>query len=278
MMFMEWFSIALAGGCLIAIAFLALRGALGKKKASVSLVTPVPLRVSLGCLVLIGGAVGVYALSQSGNEPPPAKSSAYQVEKDASANWARIDNSALEIGKPAPGFDLTAIKTAEKVPLWKSAGSKPVVLIFGNFGCSYFCTRLDLIKNLQETYQDRAEFRLVYIDIEHDEPPAMRAVLADPALPASDIKNRVARVRAGMEQFGLAMDCVIDEDDNRAQNSYRAFPARLVIVDAKGELGFDSGNIFQNGLDIAGAVKWLDEHSPQAHHRSATGSGQHSAD
>ncbi len=135
------------------------------------------------------------------------------------------------------------------------------MLIFGSFGCNYFCARLDQIRQLQKKYGDEADFLFVYINNWHSEPEPLQAVIADTDAPADAPVNRLARIRAGMRYFDVPLTCVVDTDDDRVQNAYDAFPARLVIVDRADKIAFDSGSIVSSGLNPEGADAWLELHT-----------------
>jgi hypothetical protein len=164
-------------------------------------------------------------------------------------------------GTPAPDFTLPRLDNGAPVHLAELTRRRPVVLVFGGFGCGYFCARLDQVRQLQSRYGSQTDFVLVYINNRHPEPAALQAVVADRSAPLDAPVNRLARIREGMRQYGLSLTCVIDSADDRVQNAYQAFPARLVIVDQMSKIAFDSGSVLSSGLDTVGAAAWLQEHT-----------------
>ncbi len=122
----------------------------------------------------------------------------------------------------------------------------------------YLCGQLDRLKQLSKTYGERAEFLFVYIAGHGDQPPpAAGSVPAPSGAPV----NRLARIRAGMQHFGLTIPCVVDEADTRAERAYDACPSRLFIVDRGGLIAFDSGPVHRSGLAPSGAAAWLEGHT-----------------
>jgi hypothetical protein len=167
----------------------------------------------------------------------------------------------MPIGTPAPDFTLPRLDKGPPVCLADLLRERPVVLIFGSFGCSYFCHQLGQVRQLQDRYEDRADFLFVYINNRHQEPNSLQGAVPDRNAPADAPVNRLARIREGMQHFGVSMTCVVDTGDDRVQLAYDAFPARLVIADQAGKVAFDSGTILNSGLDLAGAAAWLEEHT-----------------
>jgi hypothetical protein len=167
---------------------------------------------------------------------------------------------SLVLGSLAPDFTLPSVETGQLVHLGALLQQKPVVLVFGSFGCAYFCSRLDRVKDLQQRYGDRADFLFVYIDNQHAEPEPLQSAIADVNAPLDAPVNQMARIRAGLDYYGLSIPCVIDSKNNKVHKDYKAFPARLVIVDQKQKVAFDSGSVLQSGLNPKGAAVWLEEH------------------
>jgi cytochrome oxidase Cu insertion factor (SCO1/SenC/PrrC family) len=167
----------------------------------------------------------------------------------------------MPVNTPAPDFTLPRLDNGVPVHLADLLHQRPVVLIFGSFGCNYFCARLDQIRQLQKKYGDQAGFLFVYINNRHSEPEPLQAVMADADAPFDAPVNRLARIRAGMQYFDLPLTCVVDADDDRVQDAYDAFPARLVIVDQADKIAFDSGSIVSSGLNPEGADAWRERHT-----------------
>jgi cytochrome oxidase Cu insertion factor (SCO1/SenC/PrrC family) len=167
----------------------------------------------------------------------------------------------MPLGIPAPDFTLPRLGGGVPVHLADMVRQRPVVLVFGSFGCADFCSRLDKVRELQERYGSRADFLFIYINNRHPEPESLQKVMADATAPPDAPVNRLARIRAGMGYFGVRLACVVDTDDDRVQHEYDAFPARLVIIDKKSKVAFDSGSILFSGLNPAGAAAWLEKHT-----------------
>jgi hypothetical protein len=125
----------------------------------------------------------------------------------------------------------------------------------------YFCGQLGRVKQLFEAYRGRAEFLFVYISGHGELPPPLRSVVADPSAAVDAPVNRLARIRAGVRHFGVAIPCVVDEEDTRAEQAYQASPGRLFIVDQGGLIAFVSGPVDRSGLALSGAAAWLEAHT-----------------
>jgi cytochrome oxidase Cu insertion factor (SCO1/SenC/PrrC family) len=175
---------------------------------------------------------------------------------------APVNNApASPVETLATDFTLPRLDNGAPVHLAALLRRRPVALVFGSFGCLYFCSRLANLRQLQEKYGDKIDFLFVYINNGHPEPDALQAVRADKDAAPDAPVNRLARIRAGMELFGVSMPCVVDAADDRVQKAYGAFPARLVIVDRTSKVAFDSGSILSSGLNPEGAAAWLELHT-----------------
>jgi hypothetical protein len=221
-------------------------------------------RCSIGGMILLCFAVAsliasaaIAALDHVDNERRSGLASAY-LKVTAADYRAKISPA----GTQAPDFTLPRLDNGASIHLADLTRRRPVVLIFGSFGCDAFCARLDQVRQLQSRYGSLADFMFVYIkDNRHPDPKSLQAVVADPSVPPDAPVNRLARIREGMRQYGLSLACVIDTADDRVQNAYHANPARLVIVDQANKIAFDSGSITVKGLDLGGATAWLQEHT-----------------
>lgn len=212
----------------------------------------------LGATLFVGVALtGAAVLILRLEESLPADSTPYSNGLTS----GRSDDGVLTVGTPAPDFTLPSVDGGAAVRLRDRIGRRPVVLVLGSFGCSYFCARLDEVRRLYTQFGDRAEFLFVYLDNNHLEPDSLRAVKPEPTLAADAPVNRLARIRAGLKQYDLRIPCLDDWEAKRVLQAYRAFPAKLVIIDERGLVAFDSGPVVQSGLDPEGAAAWLDSHA-----------------
>lgn len=269
-MFMRFFATGMLLAGLVLLGLWAFR-LLRKKSRSGNPISWMSCAIGLICLspsvlmVLKDPVFGIAQADVSTSESSPEATSAQKQkgkEKDGSGpGRPRVPGKPLLLGSAAPDFTLPSLDTGHLVHLADLLQHKPVVLVFGSFGCAYFCSRLDRVKDLQQRYGDRADFLFVYIDNQHAEPEPLQSAIADANAPLDAPVNRMARIRAGLEHYDLSLPCVIDSKNNKVQHDYNAFPARLVIVDQKRTVAFDSGSVLQSGLNPTGAAAWLEEHT-----------------
>jgi hypothetical protein len=163
-------------------------------------------------------------------------------------------------GTEAPSFDLMDVRTEERVRLDQLRGRRPVVLLFGSFGCNVFSGQLRSLLRLHEAYQDRAAFCFIAIkDAGH---PLPEMALEDPSLDLTDPETRACYVRKGLDAYKVPFPCLLDED-GQAERAYHAFPQRLVIVGIDGNIVYDGGFGAQGGPS-AWDLKAVESHLREA--------------
>src|SRR5713101_111189 len=154
----------------------------------------------------------------------------------------------LPPGKPAPEFTLRNIVNQREVRLADFRDKKPVVLLFGSFGCDVFCGQLAHLSKLYQVYKNRAEFFLIYVK----EGPHRN--LLPPSPEKEDPQERILR---GLRYFHLPFPCLFAAQNYAVQSAYIAFPERLIIVDRAGRVALDGGRGLPHGWDLAEVEAWL---------------------
>ena len=213
----------------------------------------VAVGLGIGCLVAVRAVL-----------TPPADTRLADTNFPSTPTRDRLRK--LPVGAPAPDFTLPALGDGKPVHLADLIGRRPVVLVLGSFRCSYFCHRLDVVRELYTRFKPRAEFLFVYIDNEHRgaEPEWLKEIETDPTADVDEPVNRLPRIRAGMEHYRLDLPCVDDFDAKKALQAYDASPAKLVIIDRDGRIAYDSGVVTNSGLNPSAAADWLEQHTPAA--------------
>ena len=149
-----------------------------------------------------------------------------------------IGHAPVPIGAAAPDFSLPGVRDDRPVRLSDFRG-RPVVLIFGSFGCNLLCEQAADLERLHARFKDRVPFLFVYVT----EAPHINGALPPPyggAGAADPASAQRERIRKGLAHYGLTMPCV--EDCNKeAVAAYGAYPRRLVVVDAQGRVTYDAG-------------------------------------
>src|SRR5687768_4770421 len=140
----------------------------------------------------------------------------------------------FDAGTAAPPFNLVDVRTGEQVSLDQHRGRRPVVLLLGSFGCSVFSGQLSHLLRLYETYQDRAAFCLIAIKDAGHPLPEM-SLSEEPRLDVTDRETRLWYCRKGLDVYQVPFSCVLDED-GQMERAYQAFPQRLLIVGADGNI------------------------------------------
>lgn len=149
-----------------------------------------------------------------------------------------------DTGEPAPDFSLKSAGGESEGRLSKLVGTKPVVLVFGNFTCGPFRSQAGNVAKLHLRYQDRATFLMVYVREAHptdgwhmESNDRMGVSLPQPR--TSDERLTVARACGRALDLGFPM--LVDTLDDAVGARYSGMPARLYLIDRKGEVAYKSG-------------------------------------
>ncbi len=190
--------------------------------------------------------------------PPPANAKIMKARPAPSAppltKWTlfkglyRQEIGSLQAGPDvnavAPDFTLRTVDGKEEVTLSKLVGSKPVVLIFGNFTCGPFCSQSGNVQKLYERYKDRATFVMVYVREAH--PKDGWVMSSNESIGVSlrqpltyDERVGVAQMCSKKLKFGMPM--LVDTIDDAVGARYSGMPSRLYLIDAEGKVAFKNG-------------------------------------
>ncbi len=175
----------------------------------------------------------------------------------------------IEESMIAPDFSLPALDENRSIRLSDYRGHKPVVLIFGSFGCEVFCSQVVHLPELHDKYGDSAQFVFVYVrepeagraTRNHDLPEELREFAEPPSAPPGSRLRLVPRVRAGKKHFGLHFPCLLDNENGEVGQLYEACPKRLIIVDKSGHIALDSGKVPKAPFPWKKITEWLDRNS-----------------
>jgi hypothetical protein len=216
-----------------------------------------------GCLLV--AAAGAWGLDRAAWEYRPMPSSP-QMPGEANASmtemvvpgYPTIRCRPIPKGTAAPDFELPDVRDGRVVRLSGLRG-RPVVLVFGSFGCNLLCDQAAELARLHSRCKDRAQFLFVYVvEAPHDNPdlppPWGGGVAADPE------EAQKERIRKGFAHYGLTMPC-LEDSKKEAVEAYGAWPRRLVLVDASGRIACDAGpGLMGNaGWDLDAFGKMLDQ-------------------
>lgn len=174
------------------------------------------------------------------------------------------------VGEIAAPFSVVDLETGDTVTLEQIRSGKPVVLVFGSYGCNVLREGMEQLEKLHREFGDRFAFAMIYIREAHSfdgfRPEAARA--EDPRT----MKERLAlaeKYRAGIE---VPFPIYVDSIDDRAATSWGAWPVRIFVLGADGKvlyradtgpLGFDPGLDFVP-LKVEGLLKHPDQFNEES--------------
>jgi hypothetical protein len=219
--------------------------------------------VLLTAVCILGAGAGTFAIdfylacqrearcAAANAMSPPADLPGGPANMMMGLEW--LNPQKFRAGTPAPDFSLSTALDHRQVQLADFRGRKPVVLLFGSFGCNLFCNDLDRLSEIGRNYPKDAEFLLVYVS------DAPHAVL--PAFKGSPPESRPARIQRGLRYFGLVMSCLIDGSDRAVEKAYDCMPRRLVVVDRAGNIALDLGKGLQTPWNLDELEQWLKTHA-----------------
>jgi thiol-disulfide isomerase/thioredoxin len=153
-------------------------------------------------------------------------------------------NEGPKVDEPAPDFRLTTQDGSRTIRLSEQLGSKPIVLVFGNFTCGPFRSLFPMVDELAQRYQNQAIFLAVYVREAHP---------SDGWLMESNTKVgvKVAQPQTFAERVSVAQQCnaklkysmplLVDEIHDPVGNAYSGMPARLYVIDPDGKVAYKGG-------------------------------------
>lgn len=182
---------------------------------------------------------GMSAGFQPGDAPSPA-----QLIRGLFAGEIGSMNEGPNVGQPAPNFTLKTIDGKNAVSLANVLGSKPVVLIFGNFTCGPFRAYYPGVETVYERYKTDAHFLMVYVREAHptdgwkmDSNSRLGVAVKQPAT----IEDRVTVASQFCQQVKPVLPVVVDEINDPVGHTYSGMPARLYVIDSQGKVAYKSG-------------------------------------
>lgn len=178
-----------------------------------------------------------------------------------------------KLGEKAPNFTLKTPDGKETITLSKLIGSKPVVIILGNFTCGPFRAFYPDLEAIHQRYKNDATFLMVYVREAHpsdgwimESNTRMGVKVAQP----KTFDERVKVCDQFCQKLKPAMPVVVDEIEDLAGNLYSGMPGRYYVIDPHGKVAYKSGRGpfgFKTGeLDQAVAMSLLEigtEKSPK---------------
>ncbi|HVC94622.1 MAG TPA: deiodinase family protein [Pirellulales bacterium] len=153
-------------------------------------------------------------------------------------------NEGPSPGDPAPDFTLKTHDGKQTIRLSDLRGSKPVVLVFGNFTCGPFRGSYPMIDELCQRYKDDAIFLSVYVREAH--PSDGWAMLQNSEAGVDFAQPRTFDERAAVAQvchakLNYSMPLLVDEINDPVGHAYSGMPSRLYVVDPNGIVAFKNG-------------------------------------
>lgn len=139
-------------------------------------------------------------------------------------------NLAPKKGELAPDFDLSMADGENRYRLYELCQEKPVVLIFGSWGCDIFRETLAGWQELYDKYHEQAQFVFVYIREAHP----IEYVNARPLGRANDpktLEQRKETARACQKQLRLPFLMLVDEIDDPCAVRWGAWPVRTFMIE-----------------------------------------------
>jgi len=149
-----------------------------------------------------------------------------------------------DVDQTAPDFELNPLGGGDPIRLSDRIGKKPVVLVFGNFTCGPFRSMYPAVEAVKLRQQDNAEFLMVYVREAHPTDGwAMKSnerVGVAVAQPTTFVERQAVAEQCAAK-LNPSMPLLVDDISDTVGNMYSGMPARLYIIDTKGNVAYKSG-------------------------------------
>ncbi len=153
-------------------------------------------------------------------------------------------NEGPKVNDPAPDFELKTLDGSRTIRLSEQFGSKPIVLVFGNFTCGPFRSMFPAVDELSQRYRDDAIFLAVYVREAHPSDGWHMESNAKVGVKVSQPRTFAERVAVAQQcnaKLKYSMPLLVDEVHDPVGNAYSGMPARLYVIDHKGKVAYQGG-------------------------------------
>ena len=149
-----------------------------------------------------------------------------------------------KVEEPAPDFRLSTQDGSRTIQLSEQLGSKPIVLVFGNFTCGPFRAMYPVVDELAERYRDEAIFLGVYVREAHPTGGWQMESNFKVGVQVAQPQNYSARVRVAQQchtKLKYSIPLLVDEIHDPVGNAYSGMPSRMYLIDPSGMVAYKSG-------------------------------------
>ena len=148
------------------------------------------------------------------------------------------------VDESAPDFTLKTHDGKQTIQLSKIIGSKPIVLVFGNFTSGPFRSMYPGVEDVYRRYKDDAVFLGIYVREAHPTDGWKMESNAKVGVSVAQPKNYAERTAVANQCHQLlkpTIPLLVDEIDDPTGNAYSGMPARLYVIDTTGRVAYKSG-------------------------------------
>jgi len=156
------------------------------------------------------------------------------------------------VGEASPAFELASMKSGELVSLRELHAEKPVVLLFGSYGCDVLRGSGFKLDELYKQFRDRFNFVMIYIREAHSLNGfgASKARVEDPVT----FEDREAVAEKCSAALAIPFPILVDTMDDQVSTRWAAWPIRIFVVETDGEVIY-AGKPGPWGFEPGGGVK-----------------------
>ncbi|MDB5391327.1 MAG: Iodothyronine deiodinase [Planctomycetaceae bacterium] len=144
----------------------------------------------------------------------------------------------------APDFQLTTFDGQRSVRLSEVTGSKPVVLVFGNFTCGPFRAMYPSVDQVYQRFKQDAEFLAIYVREAHPVDGWHMCSNEKVGVKVFQPKTYEERISVAGQCHRLlkpSMPLLVDDIHDTTGHAYSGMPARLYVLDTQGRIAYKAG-------------------------------------
>ncbi|MEI8384217.1 MAG: deiodinase family protein [Planctomycetota bacterium] len=149
-----------------------------------------------------------------------------------------------QLNQPAPDFKLKTHDGQHTVRLSEVIGSKPVVLVFGNFTCGPFRSMYPGVEAVYRRFKNDAIFLGIYVREAHPTDGWKMESNTKVGVAVTQPKTYAERIAVAEQCHQLlkpTIPLLVDDIEDSTGNAYSGMPARLYVIDTKGNVAYKGG-------------------------------------